>query len=977
MPLSLGILVALCIRMLLWQAGTLLGYVPLMDVSIAAVFCIGLGIGGLVSGHVMRNRTQSPAIVWPAALFAIAAVLYASFAPPYVVEAARQALGNILALRRGQSLQALLVAPAVAALLSGVPALLLGLAWPWAFNRLEAERGLAAQALGALAATAFLTLAPGLGVAWWPEAVLSAVALAMLLAARPADAAADASASLVSKRHTALAFLVLLLAAASMAVWVGLNLRVVRMSIHEGPALAIAAMSLLTAVVAGAIAGARVSERSRIRGAGIALLVAGIGAVVVTQLMRSLPGVMQAVSPWPPAAILTQYLLLSALLMVPAGGMSMGGASLIGSISRNLKFSLASSSTLAASIFAIVFALVLQATGSLLVAYVSIADGLLLGGAVAALGGLLALILHARQSRSGIASVVVAAIVGLGVFAAARELNRPWQMKDWVPQASEDSRLTLYDETLDGSLAVTQAPDQTITVYVDGRRVLSSDSSEAAAYNALGTFPLLLTPSVLRAAIDGAGSGEVIEAARVPAVFVFEPRPSILAAAAAGFRETSGEAFSRSGVRILRQDLIGRLRTSNDRYNVIMLSGDSTEASAPSRESLSLCLEHLEESGTVAMLVRASQHSVQSFRSLAATFLETFEHVVVLEAEANAYLFLGSRQPLRMNVWSYLQRLKGADFQQALAAFNPMKNPESIPSTFICEGAALRPLLTEEPLQRMDLLRTRKTLTPEPDNTEQILALLLSAQTDPFKAFLDTTNLPDKQEPLLREAIGRRIQARRVRLDFQRAVQRGRLADAMQFGQAMLRLSGADPRARDLFRTELIELAERRRSLGDAQGADSLERSLKLLAPPPATQPAPDSLAKPVALDSFLQAGREALKSRNYEEAEKQFRAAYNVRPDNEEARYELARLVLATNRWAEALELLEPLRKRKLKPEIRVTIASALAEGGRANESLAELKQALQEGFSDRRLLETTPFLANVRSTQEFQDLLKTMKGD
>lgn len=956
----MGSAIALSLRLILWQLDAHFGVVPMIDISVICVFAFFIAIGAMISGHFAKawSKPVAPYRVVPvAAIFA--ALLCAWLSSPAILKFFKPLLSNIFSMREQGTWMAFLVAPTLAKVFAAPCAFFFGLALPWALHANRPAKAMA-SALSAAAIT-FLLLA------LTPTFIVIALVILVLIMASIRAGSEDAN---VNRSDVPAwpAMMFVVFGGAVMAIFLAPAIRISRIALPEGGfSGTILVLSLATVAAVGCAIGEKFSaRRNPLAIAGVAFLITGIAAILLSPFFRMLPAIIQSANQTaasiPPFSHLTEFVILVVFFLIPIGGMALGSSVAMNVFVLRSRLTRSSSGTLVVSAWLVAFALALLITAALGIARITIPDLFLASSVMASIAGIAVMIFSARHAKSSFASVMIGAVLLVGALILVVEIRSPWTPSELIAQ---DARVVHYREAIDGSLIMTQDESRQITAWVDGSPVVEPDSTLSASSNMAGVLSMLLSPGASRVAIEGVGNGELLESVtafpHVAYTFVFEPRATMLNAAVY-FRETSNQAFARPGVKILRLDILSRLQTGNDRYDVIILRPKNII----SIEQLRLFRGHLSDRGMLALPLQGKELSLANFQQIAAGFLEVFPHVVVMEIAPNEYLIAGAKSEVELNVSRYLQSLALKPVVQSLSAIDAMKNPEVVPSSFICRGDSLKPLISMKPVRNIETLRPAYSTESQ---SEAILAFLLSAQTNPFATFLSTDNVPEDQVKILREAIGRQLQARGLRLEFQQRVDKGRMTEALRAGQAMLRLSGSDPRVQQVFREGLQELAQRRRMLGDAQGAKSLEQSLKLIAP--ATRPTEKKETLP-SLQNFLEQGRAALKARNYADAEKNFRAALNVNRDDVEARYELARLVLAKDQWPEALELLEPLRSREdLSAEGRITIASALALADRNDEAIKELEKALEGGFKDRALLERTPFLKNLRKEKAYQELV------
>ncbi|GAB4300356.1 MAG: hypothetical protein Kow0090_15840 [Myxococcota bacterium] len=106
----------------------------------------------------------------------------------------------------------------------------------------------------------------------------------------------------------------------------------------------------------------------------------------------------------------------------------------------------------------------------------------------------------------------------------------------------------------------------------------------------------------------------------------------------------------------------------------------------------------------------------------------------------------------------------------------------------------------------------------------------------------------------------------------------------------------------------------------------------------------------------FIELGNIHFATKDYESAEKGYRTALKIAPENELAKENLAKTLFASGKFDDAIRLLSELCKNSLcAAELDEILLSAFIKGGKKNEAVAHLSKRLAEGkgkIEDRKLL-------------------------
>lgn len=368
----------------------------------------------------------------------------------------------------------------------------------------------------------------------------------------------------------------------------------------------------------------------------------------------------------------------------------------------------------------------------------------------------------------------------------------------------------------------------------------------------------------------------------------------------------------------------------------------------------------------------ATQISLGDFRAAAAAFIETYPHSAVFEGHFDNYFFFGSDSPLRFDLQAYSLALQSEPVARTLARIGYRGNPSLPLAGFICLGRDLRPFIRDAPLTD-DTSALEFSAWRERGRSESaaILELLLRAEKDLFETIAP---IPEGRERLFEAAradVARYRQSRQERARMLRAIERADARAAMEYGEKAFARAPDDPRLYSMARQAASAQAARLRQLGDPGRAAELEAALRRMAQ---VQPinAP-GLSIEQQADRIAETGAYAAAQGDWLKAERNLRAALTLEPDRREARARLANVLSILYRGEEALATLQPLLGAEALPApLRAIAVETLAREGRTREALAQLDQAIDEGFEDLSGLARSPRLDDFRASAEFRALLE-----
>jgi spermidine synthase len=328
------------------------------------------------------------------------------------------------------------------------------------------------------------------------------------------------------------------------------------------------------------------------------------------------------------------------------------------------------------------------AAAFILLPRLGLGGGLVATSAVAAVAGLAA----AERAATRLASIATVGCIGL-VAALSPGLQLPWLGRYGA------ERLLSYR---DGAAA-------TVLVTADGRgqkRLLVNGQYSLGGTEGIllerrqAHVPLLLHPAPQRVLVLGVGTGATLGAAlaypgtRIDAVEIV---PEVIEAAQSLFAEDNAGALDRPEVRVATQDARTFLRTTPERYDVILsdlfLPWTAGTAYLYSRELLELGQSRLAPGGLYCQWLPLHQLELADLQSIAATFASVFPHVELWlayhRAAAPIAALVGSSQPIALDRDALAARLRDPILAQAARAVG-LDDAADLPALRVAGDAQLR-----------------------------------------------------------------------------------------------------------------------------------------------------------------------------------------------------------------------------------------------------------------------------------------------
>jgi spermidine synthase len=266
----------------------------------------------------------------------------------------------------------------------------------------------------------------------------------------------------------------------------------------------------------------------------------------------------------------------------------------------------------------------------------------------------------------------------------------------------ETHRLLMYEEGPTATVSVRE--DWGIySMAINGRTNASDNASvngDMSTQVMLGQLPLLLAPRTERGLIVGFASGVSVGAmlqSPLQSLECVELEPTTVDASRY-FEHVNHRPLTDARLRLMIDDARTYLRVNPTRYDMIV-----SEPSHPwvpgvanlfTKEFFELGRNRLSDGGLFVQWVQIYQLSTESLRSVLATYLEVFPHVMVFRvggaAQGKDLILVGSRTPFTL---AHLgERMSDPRIAAELARVH-LSSPSDVESWYVCDETTLGPAL--------------------------------------------------------------------------------------------------------------------------------------------------------------------------------------------------------------------------------------------------------------------------------------------
>lgn len=451
---------------------------------------------------------------------------------------------------------------------------------------------------------------------------------------------------------------------------------------------------------------------------GLALMVAGLSSVVVSQLIPRLPELAVQLNariygPVPTTGAQTTLLLSFVIMLVPCICMGMAFP-LSGQARERLKRRSGRSvgETVALNTLGAILGSLLA--GFLLIPWIGLQRGmLLLAGLYMAYGALVLFVTSTARHYPARRTLRIVSLVGAGMVVAIPLMADPWDthllgtfrnnhlFKYAMGRSKTDlnTRLSpvelLYYREGRGSTISVSASGMNRSLAVNGKTVASSALTDLHHELLLGHLPALLHHNPRSAIVIGLGAGITLGAVAahdsIDKLTLVEIEPAVFGAASL-FSDITDDVLNDPRLAIEYQDGRNYLLTTRETFDVITVDPIHPWAQGAgylyTTEYYKLASDRLNDHGVMCQWLPLSGLSEANLKSIVASFSENFKYTTLWHAVFSAIL-IGSDSPLEVDMEDWTRRLANPKVARQLSRVG-LAHPLVLLAEFCLDDRELR-----------------------------------------------------------------------------------------------------------------------------------------------------------------------------------------------------------------------------------------------------------------------------------------------
>ncbi len=299
------------------------------------------------------------------------------------------------------------------------------------------------------------------------------------------------------------------------------------------------------------------------------------------------------------------------------------------------------------------------------------------------------------------------------------------QTREGVKAEAEQSpgpnvhELLMYQEGPTSTVSV-RRDQTTISMAINGRTNASDSVYDMPTQVMVAQVPLLVAPKIKKGLIIGFATGVSLGAmlqSPIESVTCVELEPATVRGSRY-FDHVNNQPLSDPRAKLIIDDARTYLRVTPDRYDIIV-----SEPSHPwvpgvanlfTQEFFEMGRQRLNENGVFVQWLQIYQLSTDSLRSVLATYLKVFPHVLLFRVgglnKGKDLILVGSNEQL--NLTQLPERLKDPRIVAELARVN-LRTEADVRSWFICDESKLEPAVAGATINTDDNMHIETTVPRE------------------------------------------------------------------------------------------------------------------------------------------------------------------------------------------------------------------------------------------------------------------------
>lgn len=305
-----------------------------------------------------------------------------------------------------------------------------------------------------------------------------------------------------------------------------------------------------------------------------------------------------------------------------------------------------------------------------------------------------------RNSKSAWLGAVFVVFLTLMVTLPDAQYFRHWQTK------RPGDRLLFYQEGPDAAIAVPQHSDGTKFLAINGSVTAFAEFGDIRVHKMLGCLPSLLHEKPDNALMIGLGMGitaRSLLATWIEQVDCVEINRGVVDASAGFFADVNQSVLKDPRLNLIVDDGRSYLHMTQKKYDLITTNAVHARLSGNlyTREFYENCKQRLQPNGVMCQWTSTNWLTASEFKSLITAFQAVFPHTSLWLVNAGHLLIIGTPNALQINMTDLSSRMADPSVQADLASYS-LGTPELLLAHFVMDEQILPAVLKNMPVNSDD-----------------------------------------------------------------------------------------------------------------------------------------------------------------------------------------------------------------------------------------------------------------------------------
>jgi spermidine synthase len=390
--------------------------------------------------------------------------------------------------------------------------------------------------------------------------------------------------------------------------------------------------------------------------------------------------------------------------------------------------------------------------GFVMIPFLGVAKAVIITAVINIGIGIIAVLIEpaaARKSKGIWIGAVLVVFIALMVTLPNSNYFRHWQTR------RPGDRLLFYKEGPDAAIAVPQHSDGTKFLAINGSVTAFAEFGDIRVHKMLGCLPALLHEKPDTALVIGLGMGitaRSLLATGIHQVDCVEINSGVVDACAGYFTDVNQSVLNDPRVNLIVDDGRSYLHMTKKKYDIITTNAVHARLSGNlyTREFYEICRQRLQPNGVMCQWTSTNWLTPKEFKSLITAFQSVFPHTSLWLVNAGHLLIIGIPNALQINMTALTTRMAEPQIQADLSSYS-LGTPELLLAHFVMDEEILPTVLKKVPVNSDDRPYAELSRVVSKMQIPEIVLEFIHDKTNLSKRLSFTNKTEDEKQSLMQQ----------------------------------------------------------------------------------------------------------------------------------------------------------------------------------------------------------------------------------